>query len=320
MYGGRGRASPCRRMARTLHLAEHAGFARGAGRRRGGAAPATARWCASRRAGPRSSKTCRPGGSTRTATIVIERGRPSRAGAAQARLRRASSSVAIAIDEARRDRRRSGRSTPWACRRTTRHGELITDSSPTPSARCSTGCRRRAAAIPRRSRTRLRGRSARGRTRSGARSRPAMCWSSRSNEGAHSHDRPPQPRRHRGAGPRGRKPRSIAIRSAPTCPSRSRSPSMASRWSSSSCRTPRSSSSSRSARTRRSRVPRAQSRRRHPPHLLRGRRHPRRPRPPGARRGARARPGEPRIGAHGKPVLFLHPKDFCGTLVELEQA
>ena len=30
--------------------------------------------------------------------------------------------------------------------------------------------------------------------------------------------------------------------------------------------------------------------------------------------------GEPRIGAHGKPVLFLHPRDFCGTLVELEQA
>jgi methylmalonyl-CoA/ethylmalonyl-CoA epimerase len=30
--------------------------------------------------------------------------------------------------------------------------------------------------------------------------------------------------------------------------------------------------------------------------------------------------GEPRIGAHGKPVLFLHPKDFCGTLLELEQA
>jgi len=30
--------------------------------------------------------------------------------------------------------------------------------------------------------------------------------------------------------------------------------------------------------------------------------------------------GEPRIGAHGKPVLFLHPKDFSGTLVELEQA
>ena len=29
--------------------------------------------------------------------------------------------------------------------------------------------------------------------------------------------------------------------------------------------------------------------------------------------------GKPRIGAHGKPVLFLHPKDFCGTLVELEQ-
>ncbi|MBY0430974.1 MAG: methylmalonyl-CoA epimerase [Rhodospirillales bacterium] len=30
--------------------------------------------------------------------------------------------------------------------------------------------------------------------------------------------------------------------------------------------------------------------------------------------------GEPKIGAHDKPVLFLHPKDFAGTLVELEQA
>jgi len=29
--------------------------------------------------------------------------------------------------------------------------------------------------------------------------------------------------------------------------------------------------------------------------------------------------GEPKIGAHGKPVLFLHPKDFNGCLVELEQ-
>ncbi len=29
--------------------------------------------------------------------------------------------------------------------------------------------------------------------------------------------------------------------------------------------------------------------------------------------------GEPKIGAHGKPVLFLHPKDFSGTLVEIEQ-
>lgn len=37
--------------------------------------------------------------------------------------------------------------------------------------------------------------------------------------------------------------------------------------------------------------------------------------------GARALgDGEPKIGAHGKPVLFLHPKDFCGTLVELEEA
>ncbi|KZM47902.1 methylmalonyl-CoA epimerase [Labrenzia sp. OB1] len=30
--------------------------------------------------------------------------------------------------------------------------------------------------------------------------------------------------------------------------------------------------------------------------------------------------GEPKIGAHGKPVLFLHPKDFLGTLTELEEA
>lgn len=30
--------------------------------------------------------------------------------------------------------------------------------------------------------------------------------------------------------------------------------------------------------------------------------------------------GEPRIGAHGKPVLFVHPKDFVGTLIEIEQA
>ncbi len=38
-------------------------------------------------------------------------------------------------------------------------------------------------------------------------------------------------------------------------------------------------------------------------------------------RGARVLgDGEPRIGAHGKPVLFLHPKDFCGTLIELEEA
>lgn len=29
--------------------------------------------------------------------------------------------------------------------------------------------------------------------------------------------------------------------------------------------------------------------------------------------------GEPKTGAHGKPVLFLHPKDFFGTLIELEQ-
>jgi methylmalonyl-CoA/ethylmalonyl-CoA epimerase len=39
------------------------------------------------------------------------------------------------------------------------------------------------------------------------------------------------------------------------------------------------------------------------------------------RKGARVLgDGEPKIGAHGKPVVFLHPKDFCGTLIELEQA
>ena len=37
-------------------------------------------------------------------------------------------------------------------------------------------------------------------------------------------------------------------------------------------------------------------------------------------RAPASRDGEPKIGAHGKPVLFLHPKDFNGTLVELEQA
>ena len=29
--------------------------------------------------------------------------------------------------------------------------------------------------------------------------------------------------------------------------------------------------------------------------------------------------GQPKIGAHGLPVVFLHPKDFCGTLIELEE-
>ncbi len=38
-------------------------------------------------------------------------------------------------------------------------------------------------------------------------------------------------------------------------------------------------------------------------------------------RGARVLgDGEPRIGAHGKPVIFVHPKDFLGTLIELEEA
>ena len=68
-------------------------------------------------------------------------------------------------------------------------------------------------------------------------------------------------------------------------------------------------------------VPRAQCRRRHPPCLLRG---------PSTsstcatrwwKEGARVLgDGVPKIGAHGKPVLFLHPKDFSGALVEIEQA
>jgi methylmalonyl-CoA/ethylmalonyl-CoA epimerase len=40
-----------------------------------------------------------------------------------------------------------------------------------------------------------------------------------------------------------------------------------------------------------------------------------------AARGARILgDGEPKIGSHGKPVVFIHPKDFLGTLIELEQA
>jgi methylmalonyl-CoA/ethylmalonyl-CoA epimerase len=40
-----------------------------------------------------------------------------------------------------------------------------------------------------------------------------------------------------------------------------------------------------------------------------------------AARGARVLgEGQPKIGAHGKPVIFVHPKDFLGTLIELEQA
>lgn len=40
-----------------------------------------------------------------------------------------------------------------------------------------------------------------------------------------------------------------------------------------------------------------------------------------AARGARILgDGEPKIGSHGKPVIFVHPKDFLGTLIELEEA
>ena len=67
-------------------------------------------------------------------------------------------------------------------------------------------------------------------------------------------------------------------------------------------------------------VPGEESRRRHASPLLRGRRHPRRARPLKASGARVLGDGEPKIGAHGKPVLFLHPKDFTGTLIELEQA
>ena len=122
---GRGRASPCRRMASAA-----SGRARrlrqGAGRARGRAAPATAPWCGSRPGGPRSSTTCRSGGSTRTATSLIDVGRARRAGAAQARLRR----PRLGRDRdrsRRRDRRRPGRSTSWACPTRTGSGEPIAD-------------------------------------------------------------------------------------------------------------------------------------------------------------------------------------------------
>ena len=66
-------------------------------------------------------------------------------------------------------------------------------------------------------------------------------------------------------------------------------------------------------------VPGAQPRRRHAPSLLRGRGHHRRPRQLKAKGARVLGDGNPKIGAHGKPVLFLHPKDFAGTLIEIEQ-
>ena len=99
-----------------------------------------------------------------------------------------------------------------------------------------------------------------------------------------------------------------------------RSPTTASPPCSSRCPTPRSNCWSRSARARRSpnssnAIPTAAS-------TMSATRCPTSA-PPAIRlkaQGARVLgDGEPKIGAHGKPVLFLHPKDFCGTLVELEQ-
>ena len=95
---------------------------------------------------------------------------------------------------------------------------------------------------------------------------------------------------------------------------------MASQWSLSNCPTPRSNCSSRSATPRRCAAFSTATRRAAIHHLcyevadiiaardqLRA-------------GGARVLgDGEPRPGAHDKPVLFLHPKDFCGTLIELEQ-
>ena len=67
-------------------------------------------------------------------------------------------------------------------------------------------------------------------------------------------------------------------------------------------------------------VPGEESVGRDPPHLLRGRGHLGGARPAAGEGRAGARGRRPKIGAHGKPVLFLHPKDFAGTLVELEEA
>ena len=135
------------------------------------------------------------------------------------------------------------------------------------------------------------------------------------------HDRPAQPRRHRRARSRRRRPRSIATRSAPRCPSRRTAAArMASPSSSSSSPTPRSSCWSRSAPIRRcaafSSATRAAA-----CTMSATRSTTSAPRATGSRpSGARVLgDGEPKIGAHDKPVLFLHPKDFCGTLIELEQ-
>ena len=125
------------------------------------------------------------------------------------------------------------------------------------------------------------------------------------------HDRPSQSRRHRGARHRQGGARSTATRWAPKCPRRCRSPSTASPPCSSRCPTPRSSCWSRSARTRRSRssssaIPTAAS-------IMSATRSPTSaPRATRSRReGARVLgDGEPKIGAHGKPVLFLHPEGF----------
>ena len=165
---------------RGIHLAEHAAFARARGVPRS-CAPATAPSCGSRPGGPRSSTRCRSGGSTRTATSLIdaaERAVPERRKLAFAGL----VSVAIAIDEHGEiagDPVIDIMGVPDKDRRGKPIADLIADTvgqvlDSLPKAR-----RRDAEAVEERSP----GRCARRSTTSGARSPPAMCSSSRSEKG-----------------------------------------------------------------------------------------------------------------------------------------
>ena len=128
---GRGRASPSRPTARPLHLAEHATFAQSAGRAGGRARARTAASCGSLRDRPRSSTTCRPAASTRTATSSSTPGDRGDPGAAQARLR-GHRQRRDRHRRARRDRRRSGGRHRWACparrARASRSAEIIADA------------------------------------------------------------------------------------------------------------------------------------------------------------------------------------------------
>ena len=152
-------------------------------------------------------------------------------------LRRPCRGVSVVLDRERRDRGRSGdradRRAARGCRRPADDGDG--DGRRARHARFAAAGR--GAAIRRWSARRCGGPCAPRSPRSGARSRFARS-SSRSYD--RRDDRPPQSRRHRRAGSRAAQ-RSIATRSAPPCRRRWRSPSMASRPSSSNCPTPRSS-------------------------------------------------------------------------------